>query len=129
MTKKKPAQKKQAGFTYTLEIIFVATILVIGLLAGWVQMRDTALGEMSDIARAIGALNQSFTFNGTSELGSGSGGIEATITAGSLFNDNTDTSDNIVINVGVQPTRGESDGIPFGNAGDPLGLDDPDNDP
>ena len=96
-------QKKKAGFTYTLEIIFVATIMVIGLIAGWVQLRDTALGEMSDVARAIGVLNQSFSFNGTAEAGSGPGGLENSITAGSRFVDGRDSSDNVVIVVNLAP--------------------------
>ena len=105
-------QKKQAGYTYTLEIIFVATILVIGLLSGWVQMRDTALGELSDIARAIGALNQSYTFNGAAEIDlNGPNGPENTITAGSRFVANEDSSDNFLVNLAVEP-EGEALGFP-----------------
>ena len=108
-------QKKQAGFTYTLEIIFVATIMVIGLLAGYVQLRDTALGEMSDVARAIGRLNQSYSFNGTAEVGSGAGGLENTLTAGSFFRDGQDSSDNTVIDIAVAPSP-EGDILVVGQA-------------
>ena len=105
-------QKKQAGFTYTLEIIFVATILVIGLVTGWVQMRDTALGELSDIARAIGALNQSYTFNGAAEVDTdGNNGPENTVTAGSFFIDNVDSSDDVLINVAILPTLEHNPGV------------------
>ena len=107
-------KKKQKGFIVSIELIFLATILVIGLLAGWVMLRDTTLGELQDVANAVGSINQSYTYNGTAENGdsdpNGPFGPEATYTMGSFFVDDTDTSDFAGIYVNYQPAA-ESDGL------------------
>jgi len=95
-------KRNQKGFIVSIELIFLATILVIGLLAGWVMIRDTTLGELQDVANAIGSVNQSYTYNGTSETDPL--GIEFTNTAGSSFFDTVDTSDQQIIFVGEPPT-------------------------
>jgi hypothetical protein len=91
--------KKRSGFIVSAELIFIATILVIGLIAGWVLVRDTTLGELADVGNAIGSVNQSYTYNGVLENAPG----EFSATAGSFFIDNVDTSDGAVILVDQAP--------------------------
>lgn len=63
----KKQQKKQAGFIVSAELILIATILVIGLIVGMVAIRDATVAEMEDVAEAIGALDQSYFFNGVED--------------------------------------------------------------
>ena len=55
---------KKAGFVVTSELLLITTILVIGLIAGWVTVRNSVNAELEDFAEAIGDLNQSFAFSG-----------------------------------------------------------------
>lgn len=54
----------EAGFVVTVEMILVATVLVIGLVAGLTVLRDSVLSELSDTAQAFGAVDQSFGVSG-----------------------------------------------------------------
>jgi Flp pilus assembly pilin Flp len=54
----------EAGFIVSVELILVATILVIGLVAGMTQLRDAVLSEFADMAAAFGAVDQSYAVNG-----------------------------------------------------------------
>lgn len=60
----KKQQKKQAGFIVSAELVLIATILVIGLIVGMVTIRNAMTAEMDDVAEALGALDQSYTFQG-----------------------------------------------------------------
>ena len=60
----KKQQKKEAGFIVSAELVLIATILVIGMLVGMVVIRDAVTAEMDDVAEAIGALDQSYFFQG-----------------------------------------------------------------
>jgi hypothetical protein len=66
--------------------VFVATILVIGAITGLVAVRQAVIVELHDVANAILALNQSFSFSGQSNCESS--------TAGSQF---IDVPDSIVV--------------------------------
>jgi hypothetical protein len=55
----------EAGFVITSELLLIVTILVIGLIVGLVVVRDAVVQELGDVAAAIGALDQSYQFNGT----------------------------------------------------------------
>ena len=79
--------RKQEGFIVSAELIFIVTILVIGLIVGWVALRNAVVAELHDTAEAIGAIDQSFSFSGTNGLT----GINAT-TAGSNFDDAVDSA-------------------------------------
>lgn len=86
----------EAGFIVSLELILIATIVVIGLITGLATVRNSIVQELSDVSGAVQDLNQSYTYNSVaSPIGS---------TAGSLFED---TMDN-----------------PADGAGDPFGLSD-----
>lgn len=53
-----------AGFIVSIELILIATIAVIGLIAGLTAVRDAVVSELSDVAGAIQDLNQCYSFNG-----------------------------------------------------------------
>jgi len=77
------------GFLISAELVFVATILVIGLVVGLVQLQSSVIHELTDIGCAIGALNQSFSLPGTQTFKGG----HTIFTSGSFFKDNWDECD------------------------------------
>lgn len=102
-------KSRQAGFIVSLELIFVATILVIGLLVGWVSIRDAMVFELHDVAEAAGSLNQSFAYRGVLDLDP----LENTETVGGQFRDQVDVSDEIDISVSILPPTPSEDGLLF----------------
>jgi Flp pilus assembly pilin Flp len=74
-----------SGFIVTIELILIATILVIGLIAGLAAVRDAVVSELSDVAGAVQDLNQSYQYTGVQ----GNSGASA----GSAFVDGTDWAD------------------------------------
>ena len=76
-----------SGALISAELILVATILVIGLLAGLVTVRDQVVQELGDVAAAISSLNQSYSFSGATGHHSS--------TAGSTFEDLHDDCDGV----------------------------------
>ena len=77
---------EETGAIISAEIVLVATILVIGLVAGLKSVRDSVVTELGDVAQAIANINQSYSF-------SGAGGHHA-FSAGSAFIDTADFCDN-----------------------------------
>ena len=64
----------EGGFIVSIELVLISTIAVIGLITGFVAVRDAVISELSDVAGAIQDLNQSYTFNGvTGPSGNSSG--------------------------------------------------------
>ena len=43
-------KNKKAGFVVTSELLLITTILVIGLIAGWVTVRNSVNAELEDFA-------------------------------------------------------------------------------
>lgn len=82
----KMQSKKQGGFVLTSELVFLATILVIGLTVGLVTMRDALTAEMEDVAEAIGNLDQSYAFDGITNP------QNTAATEGSAFSDAVDVN-------------------------------------
>ena len=74
-----------AGFIISIELILIATIAVLGLIAGLTAVRDAVVSELSDVAGAIQDLNQSYSFMGV--VG------HAASTAGSDYADQPDFCD------------------------------------
>ena len=62
-------KKKQGGFIVSAELVFIVTILVIGLIVGWVAVRDAVVAELGDVAEAIGAVDQSYIYVGIQDVG------------------------------------------------------------
>lgn len=56
--------KDDRGVVISSELVFVATILVIGLVVGMAALRDAVTAELSDVAGAIQDVNQGYTVNG-----------------------------------------------------------------
>ncbi len=54
------------GALISTEFLFVATILVIGVIAGLVLVRDAVVVQLEELACAIGALQQCYSFSGLS---------------------------------------------------------------
>ncbi len=54
----------EQGFIISIELILLATIAVIGLIAGWTAIRDAIVSEISDVAGAVQDLNQGYSFFG-----------------------------------------------------------------
>lgn len=77
------------GFLISAELVMVATILVIGLVVGLVQLQSSVIHELTDIGCAIGAMNQSFSLPGTQTFKGG----HTIFTSGSFFKDNWDECD------------------------------------
>jgi len=66
----------EAGFVVSSELVLIATILVIGIIAGQTAIRDAVVGELADVGAAIGDVNQSFSFGAiTGHCSSTSGSI------------------------------------------------------
>lgn len=72
-----------SGALLTVEWVFMATILVIGLVVGLKTVQAAVQNEMEEVAGAIGALSQSYSFGGSS-------GCCASI-SGSRFTDTVNT--------------------------------------
>ena len=85
----------EAGFLISSELVLVATIGVLGTIAGLAEIAAAITTELNDVSNAIGSLNQSFIIPGTqgSNIGvSRAAGTNATV-AGSQFIDHVDPGD------------------------------------
>lgn len=91
----------ESGVVVSTDLILVSSILVIGLLVGLTSLRDQIVQELGDTAVAVGNMNQSYSFagstvtfvfrNGTPDPGDD---VPYTFTAaGSNFTDTTDTGE------------------------------------
>lgn len=107
MLRRPHPRRKQAGFIVTIELLLLASILVIGLIVGMTNVRDSVLAELSDVSEAIGGLDQSYTVSAVSNAA----GTAAT--AGSIFIDAKDTVDAThPIDTGLGNSIGELTFIP-----------------
>jgi len=53
--------RDQTGFVFSVEMLLLGTVVVIGLIVGHSTVRDTLNSELSDIGGALQDLNQSYT--------------------------------------------------------------------
>lgn len=66
---------EQDGAIVSAEIVLVASICVIGLIAGLTSLRDGVVTELADLGAAIGGISQSFSYGGVvGHCGSSAGG-------------------------------------------------------
>jgi hypothetical protein len=98
-------QKKEAGFIVTAELILIATILVIGMIVGLVAIRDAVTAEAGDVAEAIGAIDQSYYFDGIVDEGTNAA------VGGSSWDDEADNG--LGGGTGDQGEAGDEEGINF----------------
>jgi Flp pilus assembly pilin Flp len=86
----------ESGFIVSAELILIATICVLALIVGLSEVTFGINQELEDIGSAFGAVNQSFTYNGTA----GHKGASS----GSSYRDSRDSCDgdtDVVCNVGA----------------------------
>ena len=55
--------RDEAGVTYTIEIILVATVVSLGLIVGMSALRDSVNNELADVGSAIDELNQTYVID------------------------------------------------------------------
>lgn len=70
------------GFVVSSELVLVATIVVIGMVAGLTTVRDQTIQELADVADAVSEVRQSYSYSGAT--------AHASSSAGSLFADARD---------------------------------------
>ena len=83
----------EAGFIISAELTLVLTIAVIGMVVGLSHVALAVNEELSDVAQAIGSLNQSFSFTGFHCCACPATGGFTSQTAGSSFVDTPDICD------------------------------------
>ncbi len=106
--------RRQRGFIVSAEIMLIATILVLGMIVGLQGLRVSVVTELTDVGEAIGAVSQTYLFNGVT-------GHHAS-TNGSTWNDLSDTCDTaddtqsgtnsrcvVICDVANTPVLGEND--------------------
>lgn len=84
--------RDERGFIISIELVLIATIVVIGLIAGLTALRDAIVSELADVASAVQDLNQSYSYSGVAS--------NSAATVGADFSDQVDAggtgSDNCI---------------------------------
>lgn len=83
------------GAILSAELVLFGTILVIGMITGLSSVQTAVVTELGDLANAVGAVNQSYSYGGV--LG------HHAQTPGSIWNDGVDTCDEPVAQDGPAP--------------------------
>ncbi|NQV27859.1 MAG: hypothetical protein HQ518_26210 [Rhodopirellula sp.] len=78
--------RDEVGVAISSEIILLMLILVFGVIAGNVSLRDAVNQEVADTGLAINNINQSYSYAGNTIASVGT-------VAGSVFDDNSDVND------------------------------------
>jgi len=73
------------GALIAIEFLFVATILVIGIIVGLSGVRDAVVVELTELGNAILALSQGFTLSGLTGCCASTDGSQAIDTPGLLI--------------------------------------------
>ena len=66
----------EAGFVISSELVFVSTLLVIGMIAGWATLRDQVLGELGDLADAVSEFDQSYSISAVTGHSASTSGVD-----------------------------------------------------
>jgi len=53
-----------AGYLLSAESVFLFTIVVLGLLTGWVAIRNSVVSELTEVSNAISSLDQAYSYSG-----------------------------------------------------------------
>ena len=75
----------EAGFVVSSELVLIATVMVVGLLAGLTTVRDQVVQELADVADAVSEIDQSYSYSSITG--------HTSSTAGSFFVDTADDCD------------------------------------
>ena len=86
--------RDDAGFIISAELVLVLTIGVLAMVVGLTAVRDAVTHELNDVSHAIGAVSQSYNYNGLRK--DCKNGAHAYIN-GAGFNDDADECDCKVI--------------------------------
>ena len=81
----------EAGFIISAELVLVATMLVIGLVVGLSKVQHAIIGELGDVADAIGSLDQTYSYRGFADRSAR--GAAKSSSRGSSFRDYADECD------------------------------------
>lgn len=65
-----------AGYLLSAESVFLFTIVVLGLLTGWVAIRNSVVSELTEVSNAIASLNQAYSYSGLSNCNSFTNGSQ-----------------------------------------------------
>ena len=80
--------RQKGGFVSTVEILFIATLVVLGVAIAFPLIRNALIAELEDSSEAIGALDQAYWITGGDVIGitisSVSGSHEGTSFADSI---------------------------------------------
>ena len=80
----------ESGVILTAELVLIATILVLGVVVGLVELQSAIIGELNDLGSAFGNLSQSYSISGFGSVKPG--GFKAR-TFGAAFTDTLDLCD------------------------------------
>ncbi|MBX3413970.1 MAG: hypothetical protein KF708_14865 [Pirellulales bacterium] len=80
--------RDEQGAIVASELLLIATLLVIGLIAALAAIRSAVVTELGDFAASVGTMNQSFSVGGTSSA-------DGSFTAASAFADAADSGDSV----------------------------------
>jgi hypothetical protein len=58
---------EEDGYILSTELVLVGSLLVVGVIGGMTTMRDSLVGEMSDLSSSVSSLDQSFSVVGIVE--------------------------------------------------------------
>ena len=81
----------ECGVILSAELVLIATILVLGMVVGLVELQCSIVAELSDLSSAFGNLNQSYQVSGFASY-KAYGGTKAR-THGASYRDVPDTCD------------------------------------
>jgi len=54
----------EAGFVVSSELVLIATLVVLGLVAGLTEVRNGVVQELGDLASTFGSINQQYSYSG-----------------------------------------------------------------
>lgn len=84
----------QSGFIASTDLLILSTIVVLGMIVGLVTYRDQVVQEVGDMAAAVGAINQSYSYAAATVTYSFAPAVTGSFTvAGSSFQDEPDFCD------------------------------------
>lgn len=84
--------RDEVGLVQSTELVFITSIVGIGMLVGLSAYRDGMVDELADSAHAVGALNQSYGLSISANAPAGITVVGSTVTFTQDFGDVTVTS-------------------------------------
>ncbi len=86
------------GALIATEWVFVATILILGIITGLVAVRQAVISELTEFANAVMALSQSYSFAGQSNCLSSTAGSQATDSTNTIAESSVNADQNSILN-------------------------------